>query len=291
MDKCTKELYNGDTSISERICLVIDDNVLVLEQCTTYNFLGGRVKKKYYNKRVGVNSLSELKEELGITINKKKRKMRVLSWHLDKNGCMRLLVFCRVNKEDLNFGKSTFRWETINFTLISLDGNLEKTNMLGKYLEDKIKSTNQPCVTHIRITKDKKIVIANGTSDKYITKEGDEYVVKLANNPILSADEKKMLRQINKDILGFDDEKYQFTDDYICRYYYIANDKTKIRFTISRQFFDNHMMGIYKVRITYAKLLEYLYKIRHTNDKPNEKYLIVSDSDYLNKLRTIRTHL
>lgn len=269
MNNCLKKLFNNDININERICLMIDNSILLSNHYGTFNFVGGKLSANHLKYKFGSNSFKELYEELGIKINKNKRKrLRLLSWYFDNNNCLRLLNFIRIKKTWINFGKASHVWETSNFTLIPIDQNYEKSHKLGKYIEFHIKKNNQPCSLYLKLTPDNKIIkLTNLNTKKLIFKKGNNIFVKLTKNPILDKKDLEIIKEINKKITGYEDTKFIFTDDYICKFKYLIYSK-QIKISVSKQFLDkildifqnNKIFPIFKIISSYEELIEFIYK-------------------------------
>lgn len=238
MNNCIKKLYNGDISASERICLIIDNSILLTEHHNTFNFPGGKINSEYLYKYVGTNSLRELKEELGLIIKKEHRKPRLISYYFDNKNCIRILVAIKILQSDIIFKKATHIWESRKFTLIPLDNNIKHVNKLGKYLETEIRKYNSPCAQYIKISTDGDIKsIVNKERSEYIYKENNNYFIKLTPDVNLKSHELEYLKEINKIVTGYADTEYIYKQDYICKYSYYSLNKN-LKFTISKQFLD-----------------------------------------------------
>lgn len=234
MSKCIQPLPNGDMLVNERICLMIDNSVFLSEHRQTYNFPGGKVPLKCLKKKIGCSSLRELGEEIGICIKPKYyfKKVRLLSWCLDKRGCFRMLLFVRIKQKHLNFVKASHVWETKNFTLVPLDKNYEKTYQIGMYIENNIKKINNECAKYIKYSNGEIETVFDQINGKNISKINGDYYIKLINNPKLTTEETESLKYINKKINGYEDDQYVFEDDYICKFEYKPFGK-KIEISIS----------------------------------------------------------
>lgn len=272
--KCLKELENGDTMMNERIILVIKDSVLLTEHYNTYNFPGGSIPFKYLNKNIGTTSMKELEEELGITF-KNKPTIKLAGYYFDYNGCLKLLVFAKVKQDDILFGKAIHVWESKSFTLIPVNDNINETTNLGKFLEDGIIRANNECATHITY-RDEMVDKVIYDSDSDISEYDKTYYIKLTKKPDLSVTEKEILKMLNSKITGYNDEKYVYMDDYICKYKYIPfNEIDKL--SISNQFNkSNQNNNTFNIKVNYEQLLDYLYK-----NKTNALY--TSNDTILNK--------
>lgn len=263
---------NGDTMMNERIILVIDNSVFLTEHAfNTYNFPGGNIPFNYLSKNIGTTSLKELEEEFGITFqNKPIIKLAGYFFH-NNTKCLKLLVFAKVKKDDILFGKATHVWESKSFTMVPLDDNKRNDDDLGTFLKDGITETNNECATHITYSDEivDKIIY---DSDSNISKDDNTYYIKLNENPNLSVAEKEILKMLNGKITGYNDEKYVYTDDYICKYKYIPfNRITNTALNgISRKYkMSNPHNYTFNVNVNYEKLLDYLY--RH-QPKPLHNY-------------------
>ncbi len=280
MQNCLKLLHNKDIHITERVCLIINNTVLLTEHHNTYNFPGGKLSSNYLTKPVGTNSLKELKEELGITFKKEYRIFRLISWYFDNKKCLRLLLVIKVPLNAIIFKKATHVWESRSFTLVPLTDDTE-TNLLGRQLQHSIQTNNQPCATYMEISPDNTIKSvqtnnSNNSSNHYIYKENNSYFVKLSPQVNLTAKEKEYLKEINKRVTGFEDTEYIYKQDYICKYRYIPINK-QIKFSISKQFLQNMQTTVlshsFKVLGNYEDLIKSLYssnlKILRTDPKRN----------------------
>lgn len=277
--KCLKELENGDTMMNERIALIVENSVLLTEHHNTYNFPGGSIPFEYFNKPIGTTSLKELNEELGITF-KTDPDIKLAGYYFDHKGCLRLLVFVKVDRTDIIFGKATHVWESKDFTLVPINLDIVKTNNIGKFLEDGIIQANDECATHITYNNETIDKITSDSSDSNISKDTDTYYIRLTEHPQLSTSELEILKMLNGKITGYIDTEYIYTDDYICKYKYIPFNEVR-RITISNQFQrNNRYNNTFDVKVGYEDLLNYLYMNKiNALIRPSETILTKNRSD------------
>jgi hypothetical protein len=211
------------------------------------------------NKKIGTSSLKELEEGSGITF-KNSPDMKLASYYFDQNKCLRMLVFSKVNMKDIQFTEASHVWESKNFTLVPLNKDYMKTYEIGTFLEGGIHKANKKCATYITYN-DKNEALNKIYSDNAIKQQDNTYFIKLTNEPKLSDKELKMLRKLNKKINGYDDTKYVYKDDYICKYEYVPFGKSMV-LTISPNFKRNFMKTgyMYDVQANYKQLIDSLYQ-------------------------------
>lgn len=299
LSQCIKKFDNGDTSINERVCLIIDDCIFLTEHADTFNFAGGHVPHKYIteNRKLGITSLKELKEELGIVIKKGKRVFNLISFQYDEKipVCPKILVLLNVKKEWIKFKKATHVWATAKFTLLPLDTNISDNiiDNLGTYLEQNIQAANLPCSTHIKIDASGNIIPISGDevkSDKDVTKQhvtdNDEYIVRLTKNPKLDSQQIQYLDFINSRTNRFRGNKYVFENDNICNFKYVSaiDPDNKLRFTISQKFLTH--LNLYTLDLGYLDLLKYF--LRHDTRLYNST---ASDNIIISKIKKLITEL
>jgi hypothetical protein len=259
---CLDELWNGDTMINERIMLIIENSVLLTEHYGTYNFPGGRVPYDYLGENIGATSLKELKEELGITFKDDINvDLKLVSHYFDKDKCLRLLVIAKVNRDDILFGNATHVWESKNFTLLPLDKDFMKTYEIGTMVEESILKANSKCATHLKYN-DGLGKVYDKKMKEHVSKKNSKFYIQLTESPKLTDKELDLLREINKKINGYDDTKYVYRDDYICKYEYVPFGKT-MKLSISNNFKNGYT---HNVKVVYDKLIHHLYK-KDTVDK------------------------
>ena len=234
--KCLQIYKNGDTNLNERICLQVENSILLVNHYGKYNFPGGKIPLKTLTSDylVGTSSLRELKEELGIVIKMEDIKKKSVDYQIDKHRCMVILLYAKVDRKDISFVKGSHIWESKDFTLVPKDKDYLKVFEIGMFLEENIQKHNQPCATHILVNKDKiepknikeklKNEYVNIVETKDKGKKRRSYLVKLFEDvdvTQINEKEKKLLTEANEIIKGVDVPKYVYLSDFVCKYTYI----------------------------------------------------------------------
>ena len=248
--KCLQIYKNGDTNLNERICLQIENCVLLVNHYGKYNFPGGKIPFDTLtsDELVGTSSLRELKEELGIVIDMKDIKKKSVDYQIDKYRCMVILFYAKVDRTDISFVKGSHIWESRDFTLVPKDKDYLKVFEIGMFLEENIQKHNKPCATHILANKDeiKPTQIKQKLKNKYVNlvkpkgKKRRSYLIKLGANidvEKIEENEKKLLTEANEIIKGVDVPKYVYLNDFVCNYKYIPySEKIKKEVLIYSRF-------------------------------------------------------
>jgi len=239
MDKCLETKPNNDTQIIERICLIINNCVLLTDHYNKYNFPGGRVKGDFIDKPMGLTSFEELHEELGIKIKPHCiKRIMLLSWFLDKHtSCYNILVCLKISFEDIEFVKGTHVWETGKFTLYPLSTKCENISSLGFYIQNKIRKANTPCSNYVQYGEKKLNLVTNVKKQNgNIWREKGKIYIKLIPNPDLTSAEKDILKKVNEKITGFYDDKHIYTSDRLCKYIFLPFTK-RVRISVHFKYY------------------------------------------------------
>lgn len=208
--------------VNERICLIIDDCILIASHTSSYTFIGGKVDDM--NKKFGETCLRELEEEMGIRIISKIPKL--ISFFVSNNTIHALFIL-NVSKSDIEFTKASNVWEINAFTLIPVN---DKSNPedVAKWLIENI-YTNNVCTTYLTLTNEKISTLEKLppklSQDKIIQYDDNTYYIKLVNQPKLSQQETEYLRYINLKINGFEDTINYFDGNKLCSIKYVKYRK------------------------------------------------------------------
>ena len=209
--------------INERLCLVIDGCILILRHSYGFTFPGGSVNNEEL--RIGETCLRECEEELGIRITSVNP---LLISHYSSKNSLHLLFYVNLKKKDIEFVKASHVWEIRAFTLIPTSEKCEPEK-LAEWFVQNIRDNN-PCSSYISLKNGVVEAIGELRGDlannkNIIFNKDDTYYVRLLQHPKLSDGEKKMLRQINLIVNGYDDEINTFQDDFLCKIKYIPHRK------------------------------------------------------------------
>lgn len=248
-------------SVHERICLVIDEHILICQHRSGWNFVGGKVEN--INNPQSSTALRELEEELGITF-KIPPKITLISISKKYEGHS-LLYYANIKKEDLVFGKASHVWEIRGFTLIPLDKNLN-SNELGEWFQNQIRNAN-PYTPVFAFTRNREIIplekIPDNLPEKFISElEGIHYIRLNYTNP-LTQEDRGLLKKINFFITGYEDEEFLYDDNHVSNIKYLEYD-INMHFDISTNMIYNIGSSQYVLTITYNNL----FRFNKTHLKP-----------------------
>lgn len=212
--------------INERICLIIDNCLLIARHARSFTFIGGSVNGA--NIKIGETCMHELKEELGIEIQK---TPSLISYYATKNK-LQLLFYLNITKNDLTFTRASHVWEISGFTLIPTT-NIDRHDVttLAEWLIKNIKTTN-PCSSYISLRSSTVTALETlpkkyekNTNNIFVDDDSKTYYIKLVPYPKLSSNEKGLLKYVNLQINGKDDELYVFNNDVLCNLQYVPYRK------------------------------------------------------------------
>lgn len=208
--------------INERICLIINDCILIASHQNALTFIGGRVDNN--NERFGETCVRELEEELGLRITSKLPKL--ISFYVSSN-TLHALFILNVSKSDIEFVRASHVWEIHGFTLLPIN-KTANTDDVSNWLLDNIVKTNT-CTKYVTLQNDVVSTIdklpKHLSNDKIIQLDVGTYYIKLSDHPKLSQTEKDYLKYINSKINGYEDDVNFFQTNAICRIKYYKYKK------------------------------------------------------------------
>lgn len=220
-DKCLKEISNGDIPIVERIILILNGSLFLPIRDEIISFVGGGVPKSYLDKQPGSTCFKELEEEYGMFVKDEKKGNIFLSCIAKKKGCPLILYALDISLDDVVFKSVKTKWETSDFTLFPIKDK-DNVNSLGEKIQISIQTENKPCFRYMEYKneRDPEFLYMNDKSmlpqNAYIEKNNNEIALRFDRNPQLKPGEKITLKELNKEVTGYNDTKWIYRQDNSC---------------------------------------------------------------------------